>query len=80
MSPCAISWTGWRRWAPLAVGAYVLAALMPVMIGSGGPPAPAALWTIAGWDALWSLVAVAALIRPSTVDAWPRTPVSSGVD
>jgi hypothetical protein len=62
-------WTGWRRWAPLAVGAYVFVALMPVMIGSGGPPAPVALWTIAGWDLLWSLVAVAALHQTSTVDA-----------
>ena len=54
-------WSGWQRFTPLAVGAYVFVVLIPVLIGSGGPPAPAALWSIAGWDLLWMLVAVSAL-------------------
>ena len=57
----ARQWQGWRRFAPLAVGAYVFVALIPVLIGSGGPPAPAAVWTICGWDVLWALTAAAAL-------------------
>jgi hypothetical protein len=52
---------GWPRFAPLAVGTYVFAVLIPVMIASGGPPAPAALWTIAAWDLLWVLTASTAL-------------------
>jgi hypothetical protein len=54
-------WTGWHRWTPVAVGAYVFAVLIPVLIGSGGPPAPTALWAISGWDALWALTAISAL-------------------
>ena len=54
-------WHGWQRFTPLAVGAYVFVVLIPVLIGSGGPPSPAALWSIAGWDLLWMLVAVSAL-------------------
>lgn len=56
------------RWLPLALGGYTLLVLIPVMIGSGGPPAPLALWTIAGWDLLWLLVAAAVLVR-SRADA-----------
>lgn len=52
---------GRLRFAPAAVGAYVFAVLIPVLIGSGGPPAPAALWAIAGWDVLWAISAFAAL-------------------
>jgi len=56
-------WTAWRRFTPIAVGAYVFIILTPVLIGSGGPPAPAALWAIAGWDVLWALLAIAALTQ-----------------
>jgi hypothetical protein len=56
----------WRRFMPIAVGGYVFAVLMPVVIGSGGPPATAALLAIAGWDVLWALTAVAVLTRPAT--------------
>ncbi len=57
------AWLGWRRWVPLVLGVYTIIVLIPVLIGSGGPPAPAALWTIAGWDVLWLAVAVAVLTR-----------------
>jgi hypothetical protein len=55
--------TGPGRWLPLGLGGYTLLVLIPVMIGAGGPPAPLALWTIAGWDLLWLLVAAAVLAR-----------------
>ncbi|WP_157367994.1 hypothetical protein [Alloactinosynnema sp. L-07] len=63
-------WTGWRRFTPIAVGAYVFIVLTPTMIGSGGPPARAALWSIAGWDVLWALMAIAVLtMAPTTGSA-----------
>lgn len=58
----------WQRVTPIAVGAYVFVILTPVLIGSGGPPAPAALWAIAGWDVLWALTAFAALTQAATPD------------
>ncbi|MGX6605024.1 hypothetical protein ACWKSP_23260 [Micromonosporaceae bacterium Da 78-11] len=80
-------WTGWRRWTPAAVGAYVFVALIPILVGTGGPPASAAVWAISGWDLLWSLVAVSALIegardrRPGSAHrpASPVTPVTTGI-
>jgi hypothetical protein len=68
---------GWR-FVPVAVGAYVFAVLMPVMIGSGGPPAPIALWTIAGWDVLWALTASAALGAAPAPAAASATTVVAG--
>ncbi|WP_073265758.1 hypothetical protein [Cryptosporangium aurantiacum] len=57
-----------HRFTPLALGIYVFAVLTPVLIGSGGPPAPAALWAIAGWDVLWALAAVGVLPPKSSVE------------
>jgi hypothetical protein len=48
-------------WLPLVLGLYTVIVLIPVMIGSGGPPSPAALTTIAGWDVLWLSVAASVL-------------------
>jgi hypothetical protein len=56
-------WTGWRRWVVLGLGVFVFAVMTPVMIAAGGPPAPGALWALAGWEALWVLVAVAVLVE-----------------
>ena len=53
--------TGLPRLLPVIIGTYTLVALIPIMVGSGGPPAPAALWTICGWDLLWCLLAVSVL-------------------
>jgi hypothetical protein len=69
--------TGRRRWLPLALGLYTLFVLVPVMIGSGGPPAPAALWTIAGWDLLWLLVAATVLARTRSDGSAPRSRAAS---
>jgi hypothetical protein len=55
--------TGPGRFLPATHGVYTLAVLIPVMSGSGGPPAPAALWTIAGWDLLWCALAASLLMR-----------------
>lgn len=53
------TWTGWRRFTPLAVGLWSIVVLTPALVVSGGPPAPVALWAIAGWDLTWLLLGVA---------------------
>lgn len=62
--------SGLLRYAPVADGVYVFVVMLPVLIGSGGPPAPAALWTICGWDLLWAAMAAGLLIhtRPATAE------------
>lgn len=59
----AKAWTGAGRFVPIALGVYTLVVLIPVMIGTGGPPAPTALWVIAGWDLLWCALAAGLLLR-----------------
>jgi hypothetical protein len=56
-------WAGSSRFLPLTLGLYTILVLIPVMIGSGGPPAPLALWTIAGWDLLWFVLSASVLNR-----------------
>ncbi|WP_248966160.1 hypothetical protein, partial [Sphaerisporangium perillae] len=41
-------WARPSRFLPLTLGLYTILVLIPVMIASGGPPAPLALWTIGG--------------------------------
>ncbi|WP_433050481.1 hypothetical protein [Dactylosporangium sp. CS-033363] len=67
------AWSGAARWLPLALGLYTLLVLIPAMAGSGGPPAPLALWAIAGWDLLWLLVAAAVLVRSRAEGAAPAS-------
>jgi hypothetical protein len=54
-------WTGWRRWVVLALGIYVFAVLMPVIVASGGPPAVPSLAALLGWELLWLLIAASVL-------------------
>lgn len=63
-------WSGWRRYVTLVLGVYVFAVLTPMIIVTGGPPAPAAIAGLLGWEILWVLVAVAVL-RETAKDA-PR--------
>ena len=56
-------WAGSSRFLPLTLGLYTILVLIPVMIGSGGPPAPLALWTIMGWDLLWFTLSATVLSR-----------------
>ncbi len=56
-------WAGSSRFLPLTLGLYTIVVLIPMMISSGGPPAPLALWTIAGWDLLWFAVSATVLSR-----------------
>jgi hypothetical protein len=58
-------WTGWQRTAPLLVGLWSIVVLTPAIIVSGGPPAPVALWAIAGWELTWLLLGVAVLTGTS---------------
>jgi hypothetical protein len=46
--------------------------MIPILIASGGPPAPAALWAICAWDLLWCATAAALLstsVRRTTAPA-----------
>ncbi|EXG82075.1 hypothetical protein CryarDRAFT_3213 [Cryptosporangium arvum DSM 44712] len=70
----------WQRFAPLALGIYIVAVMTPVLIGSGGPPAPAALWALVAWDALWETIAVSALVRPARHARSPKGPGVGTVD
>jgi hypothetical protein len=65
-------WSGWHRFVPLAVGVWVLAVMTPTLIASGGPPAFAAVLTIAAWDVLWLLLGLSVLAET----ARERTAVS----
>lgn len=69
-------WSGWRRWITLVFGIYVFVPLAPMIIASGGPPAPLALVGLLAWEVLWVLLATAVLTtetaelrRPATVTA-----------
>jgi hypothetical protein len=54
-------WTGWRRYVTLVLGIYVFVVMTPVIIVAGGPPAVPAIGALLVWEALWVLIAVAAL-------------------
>jgi hypothetical protein len=56
-------WAGSSRFLPLTLGLYTILVLIPVMIGSGAPPAPLALWTLGGWDLLWFTLSATVLSR-----------------
>lgn len=69
-------WSGWQRWVPLVLGIYVFVPMTPLIIVSGGPPAPLGLVGLVGWEILWVLAAAAVLTastaelrRPATVTA-----------
>jgi len=76
-------WAGSSRFLPLTLGLYTILVLIPVMIGSGGPPAPLALWTIGGWDLLWFVLSASVLSRtrpPSqTTEQRRRSPSANWV-
>jgi hypothetical protein len=57
----ARTWRGWQRMLPLLVGIWILVPTTPVMMITGGPPAPLALGAIIVWDVLWALTGVAML-------------------
>ncbi|HTJ38019.1 MAG TPA: hypothetical protein VL738_32695 [Dactylosporangium sp.] len=72
----ARAWSGAARFLPIGLGTYTIFVLIPVMIGSGGPPAPLALWTIAGWDAVFFALAACVLARAgSAATATPKVTV-----
>jgi hypothetical protein len=70
-------WAGSPRFLPLTLGMYTILVLIPVMIGTGGPPAPLALFTIAGWDLLWFTLSASVLDRTRT--ALPSNPATAKV-
>ena len=62
-------WTGWHRFFPLAVGAWVFVAMTPTLIIAGPPPAATALLAISGWDLCWVLLALSVLAETAPVRA-----------
>lgn len=63
-------WTGWARFAPLAVGAYPLLAIVPVFAATGDRP-PDVL--IAGWGLAIAAVGLAFITQPTTSEVRPRS-------
>jgi hypothetical protein len=57
----ARAWAGPSRFLPFTLGLYTILVLIPMMIGSGGPPAPLALVTIMVWDLIWFALSIAVL-------------------
>ena len=53
--------TGWARIVPLALGVVYLVGLIPAVIVSGGPPAPAALIALVVVEAGWVLLGLGVL-------------------
>lgn len=48
-------WRGWRRWMPLACGAYPFAVTFPVFATAGEPN----FLVLSGWGACWLVLALA---------------------
>jgi hypothetical protein len=65
-------WAGWRRWVTLALGVYVFAVLIPLVIATGGPPAYAAIAGLLVWQVLWVLIAVAVLVETERLALRPQ--------
>jgi hypothetical protein len=59
-------WTGAARFLPLAQGIVVFAVLTPLIIVSGGPPAPLGLVGLLVWEIVWTAIGVAVLTRAAT--------------
>ncbi|MGI5131200.1 hypothetical protein ACQEVB_30655 [Pseudonocardia sp. CA-107938] len=60
-------WHGWQRFLPLAVGIWIIVPTTPILIITGGPPAPLALAAVVVWDVLWA--ATGLLVVRSTATA-----------
>jgi hypothetical protein len=63
----ARAWRGWQRLLPLLIGIWILVPTTPVMMITGGPPAPLALGAIIVWDVLWVLTGLATLSGTASV-------------
>ncbi|MEJ2862534.1 hypothetical protein [Actinomycetospora flava] len=66
-------WHGWRRLLPLLIGIWILVPTTPILIFTGGPPAPASLIAIVVWDVLWAVCGLLAL------QSTAPTPATAGV-
>lgn len=64
------AWRGWHRATLLVAGLWTFVVLAPATVVSGGPPAPVALWAIAGWELCFALTA-ATLAAEATVRLAP---------
>jgi hypothetical protein len=64
-------WARPSRFLPLTLGLYTILVLIPVMIASGGPPAPLALWTIGAGTCCGSCSAPASCASPQRCSERP---------
>lgn len=64
-------WSGWRRFVPLAMGAYVLVVFLPVVIVTGSD---AGFWAaVLGLSLLFAALGLA-VVREATTSTTPRVP------
>lgn len=62
-------WSGWHRYVPLAIGAWMVVVITPVIILAGDPGTGGAAATVAaigGWHLLWTALGVAVLAETRT--------------
>lgn len=63
-------WSGWRRYVPLAAGAWIVVVVTPVILLAGDPGtggASAAVAAIGAWHLLWTALGVAVLAETRAV-------------
>lgn len=68
-------WSGWRRFVPLAMGVYLFAVFLPVVIAF---PTDAAFWSaILPFDLMWAALGLAVVVEASVAaDARARSRVA----
>jgi hypothetical protein len=67
-------WSGWHRYVPLAVGAWIVVVVIPVIVLVGGPGtggAAAAVAAIGAWHLLWAALGVAVLAETRSAEQVP---------
>lgn len=67
-------WSGWHRYVPLAVGAWMVAVVTPVIVLAGEPGtggAAAAVAAIGAWHLLWASMGVAVLAETRSTERMP---------
>ncbi len=67
-------WSGWHRYAPLAVGGWMVVVVVPVIALAGDPGtggAAAAVAVIGAWHLLWAAMGVAVLAEARAVAPVP---------
>lgn len=67
-------WSGWHRYVPLVVGAWIVVVVTPVIVLAGDPGtggAGAAVAAIGAWHLLWTALGVAVLAETRSPERVP---------